>query len=291
MDLRDLKLLLDVVQEGSVQGAANKLRVSRSTLRRRLENLEADVGSQLLVRGVAGVALTPAGAVVAQEGRILLEHSQRMLTRATAREEGATGTVRVILQLGMKCDIRVALAAGLRAVNPELRVVERECEDPLAMLHEPFNLMVYIGAAPPKGDWYSRVIARVPFRLLASPAYLERAGTPKEVADLAAHSLVSWRGPVCAPDVVPLLDGGAAPVTPWFISSNLELVMAAARRQLGIGLGPVFMDNDGLVPVLEDRVGAEVTVRVLSPHASSSDARVRAVNATVDQFLAALPNV
>lgn len=274
-----------------MHGAARKLRLPRSTLRRRLENLEADVGSPLLVRGVAGVALTSAGAVVVEEGRLLLEHRQRMVARAASSEERASGAVRVILPIGMKREFRLAVIAGLRAVNPDMCVIERECEDPLRLLREPFDLMLYFGASPPQGDWYSRLIIRAPFRLLASPGYLSRAGTPGELSELPAHPVAIWSGAGHALDVLPLLDGGGFPVSPWFVSNNLELVMESVLAGLGIAVGPMFGDMQGLVPILEQIVGSNAAVRTLSPHARSSDARVRAVQDNINRFVASLPEI
>lgn len=291
MDLSDLRLLLDVVDEGSVHGAARKLRLPRSTLRRRLENLEAEVGSPLLVRGVAGVTLTSAGAVIVEEGRLLLEHQQRMVARAASSEVHASGVVRVVLPIGMKREFRLAVIAGLRAVNPEMCIVERECEDPLRLLREPFDLMLYFGASPPRGDWYSRLIVRVPLRLLASPAYLLRAGTPRELSELGAHPVAIWSGAGHAPDVLPLLDGGSFPLNPWFISNNLELLMESVAAGMGIAMGPFFADMQGLLPILEHLVGSNVAVRTLSPHASSNDARVRAVQDSINRFVASLPEL
>lgn len=274
-----------------MHSAARKLRLPRSTLRRRLENLEADVGSRLLVRGVAGVALTSAGAVVVEEGRLLLEHRQRMAARVASSEKRAAGAVRVILPIGMKREFRLAVIAGLRAVNPEMCVIERECEEPLRLLREPFDFMLYFGDSPPQGDWYSRLIVRTPLRLLASPGYLSRAGAPRELSELAAHPVALWSGAGHAPDVLPLLDGGGFPVSPWFVSNNLELVMESVLAGMGITLGPIFGDMQGLVPILEQIVGSHAAVRTLSPHARSNDARVRAVQDNINRFVASLPEI
>ncbi len=291
MNFRDLKLFLDVVDSGSVQSAARKLGLPRSTLRRRIEAFEADVGSPLLLRGVEGVALTTAGAVVVEEGRLLLEHGQRILARASSSDERASGTVRVVVPLGMKREFRVAVMGGLREVNPDLCVVERECEEPLRLLHEPFDFMLYFGESAPPGDWYSRVLVRAPLRLLASPDYLARAGTPRTLAELANHRVVTWSGAGHAREVLPLLDGGEVPVNPWFVSNNLELVMDVVAAGMGIGMGPIFGAAQGLTPVLEDLVGAVEVVRTLSPHASAMDARLRAVQENINRFIASLPEL
>lgn len=289
MDLRDVALLLEVVRVGSVQRAARALNLSRSTVRRQLANLEDAVGAPLLVRTETGVSLTSAGAVVVDDGQLLLGHSQRMLARVKASHDRPAGTVRIILPTGIRREIRLWLLQRLHDANPDLRIEERESEDPLTLVHEPFDLMFYIGGPPPLGEWFSRVLARIPFRLFAARRYLERAGTPKDLDDLASHAVVTWHTRDEAPEELPLLAGGTFRVNPWFVSHNLENVMALVRDGLAIALGPVFMDNEGLVPFLGDVVGTTRAVRMLSPQSATSDARVNAFHQTITQFFASLP--
>ena len=63
VDTEHLRHFLPMVDSGSVQGAARQLGVSRSVLRRSLEELEARVGVPLVHRDPSGVRLTAAGTV------------------------------------------------------------------------------------------------------------------------------------------------------------------------------------------------------------------------------------
>ena len=80
-------------------------------------------------------------------------------------------------------------------------------------------------------------------------------------------------------------------MSPWLVSNNLELVMESVIAGMGIAMGPIFGDMQGLMPVLEHVVGSEAVVRALSPHASSSDGRVRAVQENINRFIASLPEL
>lgn len=291
MNLLHLRLLLTLAEERSIQAAARKLGLTRSSLRRRMESLEAEVGTPLFVRAASGISLTPAGRLLAEDGAPLVEQGERLLARARAADTTAVGNLRLVIPVGIRKDILIGMLSALRALNPELRIVERESEDPLSLLGEPFDLMIHFGERPPPGDWYSRVFARVPFRLLAAPGYIDRFGRPQALDDLAAHPHLAWRGSAPSPHLLPLRDGGTFPIQPWFVSSNLEVVMGAVGAGMGLCVGPTQPDSEGLVPLLPDHVGTEMTLRTLARHPSASDARTRAVQETISQFVAVFPEV
>ncbi len=289
MDLENIRLLLQVVELGSVQRAARQLGIARSVLRRRLQSLEAETGCELFVGNSSGVALTASGSVVAKDGRALLERSARMLAAAKSAEPRADGTVRMIIPVGMPDHVRVQLLQALRATNPELRVHEREVCDPLAHLHEPFELMFHLGPAPTEGDWFARTLRVLRLVPIASQAYLEARGRPATPEELAGHDLLNWRRPGPHPRAWPRTSGGAVWVDPVFESDSPHMLHRAAQRGLGILLGssdPIFMaDSTPLIPVLEDAIRDELAIRVLSPLPVNVDARLRAVLAGLQGFL------
>lgn len=73
MELRHLRYLLAVAEEGSLTAAAEKrLHTAQPSLSRQLRDLELEVGVQLFVRGARGVELTPAGRAFLDHARIAL---------------------------------------------------------------------------------------------------------------------------------------------------------------------------------------------------------------------------
>ena len=74
MDTEQLKVFLQIVDSGSIQGAARTLGATRSSLRRTLEELETEAGVPLLHRDPEGVRVTAAGAVLLEGGGLSLIH-------------------------------------------------------------------------------------------------------------------------------------------------------------------------------------------------------------------------
>ena len=237
MDLDRLQVLLQVVESGSIQGAARSLDVSRSSLRRRLDALEDEVGVDLLYRDAVGVRLTPAGAVLVLRARPLLEAAKGAVAEARAAVDEAAGLMRVIEPVGMPPELRAHGMLATRAALPKLRLEVRQVEDPLAHLDEPFELMVHEGDPPERGSWFSRVILRVAAVPLASPAYLRSRERPQAPADLADHTLLGWQRPGLPTDEWPLMAGGTVFVSPWLVSTDLLLWAKKGRRRATRGTG------------------------------------------------------
>jgi molybdate transport repressor ModE-like protein len=289
MDLEGIRFLIRVVELGSVQRAAHQLGLSRTSLTRKLENLEAEVGSELFVRSTTGMTLTAAGSVVLEEGRTLLERYARMVSSVKSAADTPEGRVRVVIPAGMPDGARVGMLRALQSIAPGLGVDEVEHANPLLHLHEPFDLMFHNGEPPARGEWFSRLVWRKPLVALASQAYLSEFGRPASTAELARHRLLSWHLGNENPREWPLNGGGSLPVDPVFTSRDGQFLHHAAHEGLGILLGifdpPPLSHLPPLVPVLESEIRGEVTFRCLSPIPANVRPASRAILASIQSVI------
>ncbi|MFO0611109.1 MAG: LysR family transcriptional regulator [Polyangiaceae bacterium] len=280
MDPEALRAFLAIVESGSFVAAATALRSSRASVRRRIDELEASIGVPLLVRSEQGATPTRAGELLAERGRILLNETSSLVS--SVRELGATpdGTLRVALPVGLPPKLMSLCFSTVRATQPGLRLHVRFAEDPIALLLHDIDVAVSFGDAPAEGPWVTRVIVRIPERFMASPAYLSARGTPTRVEDLASHDLLVWEAPERRAGTVPLRAGGAFPVTPVVVSSDLHVLRTLASDGLGLvygadgGLPAEFAAGPELVPVLDDVVGRERTLRIVMPTGHSQVPRI-----------------
>ena len=90
VELRSIQYFVQVADEGSITRAADKLGVAQPALTRHLKRLEAELGTQLLMRLPRGVRLTTSG-------REFLEHARRItfdVARARTQVQGGAKTAR-----------------------------------------------------------------------------------------------------------------------------------------------------------------------------------------------------
>jgi DNA-binding transcriptional LysR family regulator len=95
MDLRRLRYLVAVADEGHITRAAERLGIQQPPLTRQIQLLEQELGAQLLHRHPRGVSLTEAGAAVVAEARGLLVAAERIGETARRAARGEQGRMAV----------------------------------------------------------------------------------------------------------------------------------------------------------------------------------------------------
>ena len=97
LDLADLRLFMAVVDAGSITQGAARAHLALPSASERLRNMEANVGTPLLLRQPRGVRPTPAGEALAHHARRLLQQHAHMQHELQAWAQGEQGTVRLFV--------------------------------------------------------------------------------------------------------------------------------------------------------------------------------------------------
>ncbi len=294
MDLEELRAFLAIADTGSFLAASTELGVSRGMLRRRVDALEARIGTPLVERSSKGVVITDAGALLAKQGRRLVQSSSALLTavREVAREPA--GELRVNLPIGLPPHMLGPVFALLRATIPKVVLHTHFTHDPIGGLLDDVDVVVHFGDESPGSGWISHELLRLPVRLLAHVGYLRRHGTPRHVDELAGHMLSSWQGPGLDATKWPLLDGTTIDVSPMIVSNDAHMLRQAMIAGLGIGLLPdadIIEPNaapGSLVVVLEGVVGRELTLRLAFPAVLTGSPKIARIIEAAQQLVAKL---
>jgi len=280
--LRAMQSFARIVERGSLTAAAESLRVSLPSVVRTLAALESGLGVRLLNRTTRRMALT-------NEGREYYECCKRVLAEVeqgeatlTARQGTPRGPLRITasVMLGQMhvAPVLNAFAAWHPTVNAELLLLDQ----PLDLVAEGIDVAVRIGRLPDSA--LIAIPVGVTRRMLcASPAYLERAGTPQSPEELAAHRCVASSGPGRAFQWQ--LGAGKqatqVKVRPAFSSNQIAAAIDAAVSGLGIGQ---FLDyqvqalvaSGRLKRILVDFEPPAQPINVVHPHARLPSPNVRA---------------
>jgi len=194
MDRLDaMAALLAVVDTGSFSAASRKLRVPVTTMSRRVAELEAHLGTQLLQRTTRKVTLTDAGSPFVAACRAVLEQISEAERTAAGEYQSPRGELTVTAPHVFGRLYLVPVMAGFMAQFPDVRLNCRFNDRVLDLQDEGIDLAIRLG---PLQD--SRLRARrlgsVRRVLCASPAYLARRGEPRTPADLATHDCIGFHG-------------------------------------------------------------------------------------------------
>lgn len=122
MNLDLLRSFFSVIEHGSLNKAAEHLRVSQSTLTRQMHALEHEVGGTLLERGPAGVSPTASGQVLLEQVRPALTQLDLALGEVRKRARGKSSALRIGYMPSVAAQFLHPALAALRRRHPEVKV-------------------------------------------------------------------------------------------------------------------------------------------------------------------------
>lgn len=250
----DLRYLLAVARVGRLVSAAALLGVDHTTVRRRLDRLEAALGARLLDRGADGWQLTAIGRDVVERAAPL-EGLVEQVVAAASGGDSVRGTVRVAAPEGFGSLFAAPALARVRVEHPGIALELVTSTRPLSLRGSGFDLAVTVGASTG-----SRVTAELlteyALRLYAAPSYLAARPVIRTPVDLEGHDLVFYVDALLTVRELDLTTLALEGMTLGFGSTNVFAQLEATRAGAGIGLLHAFMGEGaaGLEPVLPQAV-------------------------------------
>ena len=258
LDLNDIAMFVQVVRHGSFAGAARRLGLPPNTVSRRIQQLEAQLGTRLMQRSTRRLTLTSAGRAFHERcaGAVdgLVEAGQELVTGS----QQPSGLVRVAATADFFDFFPMEWVADFLAAHPLVRVDFVLSDARADLIAEQIDIAFRGGALPDSGYVGRKLLGARTDGMVASPAYIAARGAPATLQELAEHDCVTsphpsgralWRlaGPGGAEEEVQ--------VAGRFSGNTAQALRKAALAGLGIALLPPTMarldlEAGRLVPVL-----------------------------------------
>jgi DNA-binding transcriptional LysR family regulator len=274
-------IFASVVRHGSFSGAAAAIGVSKGTVSKAIARLEARIGQALFHRTSRRLTLTEAG-------RPLAEHAARLLADAEAAQEAAlsaagrpAGRIRLAAPMSFGLGNVAPLVADFLVAHPEIEIDLHLSDARVDIVAEGFDVALRIGDLP-DSSLRARRLCSIASHIVAAPAYLAAAGTPRDPAELSRHRLLGYAnapGPwrLTGPDgPVSIVPNGP------LVANSGDALVPALVAGLGIARLPGFivgreMTAGRLVPILEQWTPAPIGLHLLTPPSALRPARVEAL--------------
>jgi len=189
-DLNDTLVFVRVVRLGSFTAAAHALQMPKTTVSRRVRELEQAIGVQLLRRTTRQLSLTEAGAVYYEQCQSIadtLEHAERVVHQL---RDGPRGWLRVTVPFSFGVSWFAPLLAGFRQTYPDIRLEILASHVPMDLVGEEIDIALRLGALP-DSSLIARRLASFPTGIYAAPQYLARHGTPQSPEELLHHQTLT----------------------------------------------------------------------------------------------------
>jgi LysR family transcriptional activator of dmlA len=281
-NLEDLNIFVQVAKRASFAAVAEQLGMSAAFISKRVRLLEQQMGVRLLHRTTRRVSLSEEGERVYQWALQIFETVQRMGDDISTQHRVPVGQLRIASSLGLGRRFVAPALSELAERYPQLDI-RLDVHDRLVdLIEEGVDLDIRVGnvIAP---HLIAKPLAHNRRVLCAAPGYLQRRGTPRQLAELSSHDclVIKERD---HPFGVWQLQGPqgeqSVRVTGGLSTNHGEVAHQWCLDGRGILLRSYWDVHDSLadgrlVPVLEDyHQAADIWAVYTSPLASSAKVRV-----------------
>lgn len=281
--LEDMQVFIRVVEALGISRAAEQLGIAKSAVSRRLSDLEARLGTQLINRTTRTSSLTEAGQRYYQQALKVVDQVHEMNTELAIADAALSGSIR----------LAVPLSFGLLHMGPAIDMFVREhpqvnihmdfSDRQVDMVEEGFDLALRI-AHLKDSSMQAKRICPSNYVLAASPDYILRHGSPKDPGDMINHDFLKYgvgnsaQWTIIDPQGKEQRFNVEAKVT----ANNGDFLLQMARAGHGIVVLPTFIAWQALaagelVKVLEDCTIPSLDAYVVYPKNRFLPQRARAL--------------
>ncbi|MFP6560841.1 LysR family transcriptional regulator [Paraburkholderia sp. B3] len=256
--IQAMRTFVRIVDTNSFTKAAQSLDMPRASATTILQNLEALLGTQLLVRTTRRLSLTPEGAAYYERCAQILADIDEAEASVRQSPGGITGRLRVEMPGLIANAIVLPALDDFHARYPQIDLVIGVSLRNVDLVGEGVDCSIQLGRLPDSG-LAARRLGVLEHVTCASLAYLERRGSPGSLDELAAHQVVNFLSPLSGR---PLefdfeVDGSATKVkVDGFVHVSDDLAYLTCGLQ-GLGLvqpprlaAQPYLDSGSLVEVL-----------------------------------------
>ena len=195
LDWNDIRYFIAVADGGSTLAAGRALRVSQTTVARRIAALENALGLQLFEKRQAGYALTPAGSDLFERAQQVRNAADAFAEAAAAQSRDISGTVKITTEEIYAITLLAPLLRELHETYPEILIVldtSQQVRD-LGAGEADISLRSTKSTDQPAG-LVGRQLCVDDWALYCSRAYAERHGVPRSIAEMKEHAFIGGGG-------------------------------------------------------------------------------------------------
>ena len=254
----ELTVFVQVVENGSFSRAAKQLAMANSAVSRVVKRLEEKLGVNLINRTTRQLRLTEEGSQYFRRVQKILQEMAAAEAEMLAVHEVPQGVLRVDSAMPMVLHLLVPLAAKFNERYPHIQLSLVSSEGYINLIERKVDIALRAGELDDSG-LRARHLFDSYFRLVASPEYLAKHGTPQSTEDLANHQCLGFTEPSSL-NTWAVLDAQGNPykISPHFTANSGEILRSLCLSGCGIAcLSDFLVDNDiaegKLIPLLAEQ--------------------------------------
>ncbi|RMX15392.1 LysR family transcriptional regulator [Vandammella animalimorsus] len=278
MDWDNLRFFLALARTGTLVNAARTVQVDHTTVSRRIQALEKQMGAPLFAREASGHRLTEAGRHLLPQAEAMEAAFLSIESSSLVTQEGLSGLVRVGVPEGLGTQVLAAPLAELARQHPSL-VIDLLALPRLVHLSRREADIVISLERPTRGSVVVTKLSDYVLRLYGARDYLAQHAPIASMDDLAEHTFISYVDDLLFSKQLQFLESFFQPQHFGLRSTSVLAQYQAVRAGAGLAILPAFIgDRDpALVQLLPQQAQFQRTFWMSMPAEIRHLARVQAV--------------
>jgi DNA-binding transcriptional LysR family regulator len=242
-DWDDLRVFTAVARCGSTMAASRDLEISQTTVARRLDRLERQLGVELFQRQQSGCLLTSSGAELLPFAERVQAEAEVFGDRAAQRTRGVSGIIRVTTNEVFANLILTPALAEFAELHPGIRVQLIVTNEMLDLIKGEADIAVRAGVRPTGDGLLVRTLGVSSWAFYCAAGYASAQGMPKSLDELKLHNLVAGEGSIAGAPAIRWVLDNCPPGKIQSYSNSLSNLVVAIRSGLGIGPLPIIVGD------------------------------------------------
>ena len=243
-DLNATLIFTKVVEQGSFVGAARILRLPKTTVSRKVQELESQLGASLLHRTTRRLGLTEAGNIYYEHSQNIARDLSEAESAVSQLQAGPRGWLRFTAPYSIGIDKIAPLLGEFHARYPEIQVEMLLANESLDMIGGEIDVALRLGELP-DSNLVARPLGVLRTQVFAAASYLDRHGEPQHPDELQHHRVLAMTKHRQGSRYQWTLDDGsgprAFPVNPTLVVNDPAALKGALLCGEGLAIGADVM--------------------------------------------------
>ncbi|OUR73029.1 LysR family transcriptional regulator [Methylophaga sp. 41_12_T18] len=193
MDWNSLKIFIAITNSGSLSGAAKELGVNHSTIFRRLNSFEDELGGRLFERINNRYELTAMGEELLVQSQTIADSFDDIDRHIVGKDFQPKGTVKITAPNNIAYRFLPRYIAEFNKTYPDIHIELLASNQAFNMNNREADIAVRATRSPPD-NLIGRNVCTLNWSVFASKAYKDRYGYPQTIDDLKDHVLIGGAG-------------------------------------------------------------------------------------------------
>lgn len=286
--LKSMVVFAQVVEQGTLSGAAKHIGLSRAVVSYHIKKLEAQLGIKLLNRSTRTISLTEAGSDYYQHCRVIAQQATAANQQMENLKNEPVGLLKITCPVNVGLQTIVPALNEFRTLYPKIELDVMLTDDVVNIMKEGIDLAIR-GAPLADSGLQATKLSTLPTCLCGSPHYFDKFGMPKHPTELNKHQWVMYKLTSNVLELSKASRSYSIEMKGTISTNNAAARTAFVEGGHGLGRIPIYdakpkINVGSLISILDDYTLKDIHVYGVFPPGNAESKKLRLLLNHLQQY-------